>query len=199
MPQDFAESHPHLFSALPIYVSRRHIEQVAKVVLAIEQVTALPGYQAAVMAWAPEIAAFDPGSPGGLLGLDFHLGPDGPRLIEINTNPGGVLLNALLGEAQHACMPGLTMPPTDPGQVEEAVMAAMLAEWRLQRGDAPLAFIAIVDEAPAQQYLYPEFVLFRELFRRHGYRAEICEPGDWFATVAVSASAALRWISSTTG
>ena len=102
LPQDFAKSHPHLFSALPVYVSRRHIEQVAKVVLAIEQVTALPGYQAMVMAWAPEIAAFDPGSPGGLLGLDFHLGPDGPRLIEINTNPGGVLLNALLGEAQHA-------------------------------------------------------------------------------------------------
>ena len=178
LPQDFAKSHPHLFSALPVYVSRRHIEQVAKVVLAIEQVMALPRYQAMVMAWAPEIAAYDPGSPGGLLGLDFHLGPDGPRLIEINTNPGGVLLNALLGEAQHACMPELTMPPTDPGQVEAAVMAAMLAEWRLQRGAAPLASIAIVDEAPMQQYLYPEFVMFRDLFRRHGYRAEICEPGE---------------------
>jgi len=178
LPQDFAKSHPHLFSALPVYVSQRHIEQVAKVVTAIEQVTALPSYQASVMAWAPEIAAFDPGSPGGLLGLDFHLGPDGPRLIEINTNPGGVLLNALLGEAQHACMPKLTMPPADPAQVEEAVMAAMLAEWRLQRGSAPLTFVAIVDEAPAQQYLYPEFVMFRELFRRHGYRAGICEPGE---------------------
>jgi hypothetical protein len=181
LPQDFANSHPHLFSALPVYVSRRHIEQVAKVVVATEQVAALPSYQAAVMAWAPDIAAFDPGSPGGLLGLDFHLGPDGPRLIEINTNPGGILLNALLGEAQHACMPRLTMPPTEPGQVEEAVMAAMLAEWRLQRGAAPLTSIAIVDEAPTQQYLYPEFVMFRELFRRHGYRAEICGPGELVA------------------
>ena len=29
LPQDFAKSHPHLFSALPLYVSRRHIEQTA--------------------------------------------------------------------------------------------------------------------------------------------------------------------------
>ena len=178
LSQAVARSHPHLFSALPVYVSRRNIDQLAKVVVAIEEVAALPRFQSAVMAWAPEIARFDPGSPGGLLGLDFHLAPEGPRLIEINTNPGGVLLNALLGEAQHACMPELTLPPTEASQVEEEVMAAMLSEWRLQRGAAPMASVVIVDVSPEQQYLYPEFLMFRELFRRHGYRAEICGPDD---------------------
>lgn len=178
LPEALAKSHPHLFSALPFYVSRRHIEQVARVVTAIELVTASPAYQSAVMSWAPEIANFDPGSPGGLLGLDFHLTPNGPRLIEINTNPGGVLLNALLGQAQRNCMPELTMAPTDAEHVEEAVLEAMLTEWHLQRGPAPLAFVAIVDESPRQQYLYPEFVLFRDLLRRHGYRAAICGPEE---------------------
>ncbi|MHB8911651.1 MAG: hypothetical protein ACYC42_03185 [Lysobacter sp.] len=178
LPEALADSHPHLFSGLPVFVSRRHIQQTANVVTAIEEVTASPAYRSAVLAWAPEIARFEPGSPGGLLGLDVHLGPDGPRLIEINTNPGGVLLSALLGQAQRACMPELTMPPTDAGRVEEAVLEAMLTEWRLQRGSAPLGLVAIVDESPRQQYLYPEFLLFRELFRRQGYDAEICGPEE---------------------
>ena len=178
LPGVLAQSHPHLFSALPFYVSRRHIEQVARVVAAIEDVTASPAYESAVMSWAPGIAQFDPGSPGGLLGLDFHLATNGPRLIEINTNPGGVLLNAILGQAQRNCMPELMMAPTDAEHVEHAVLESMLAEWRLQRGSMPLAFVAIVDESPKQQYLYPEFVLFQELLRRQGYRAEICGPEE---------------------
>ncbi|MEO6065841.1 MAG: hypothetical protein ABIP49_08710 [Lysobacterales bacterium] len=176
LPAAFAQSHPHLFAALPVFVSRHHINGIANVVNAITEVSALPDYRSAVMSWAPEIANFDPGSPGGLLGFDFHLAPDGPRLIEINTNPGGALLNVLLGQAQQACMPALMIPLTDPQEVEQAVFAATLSEWRLQRGEAPLETVAIVDESPVQQYLYPEFVLFQQLFRRHGYRAEICGP-----------------------
>ncbi len=179
LPDALAVTHPHLFSALPLYVSRVHLEQTARIVAAIEEVAALPAYQSAVLAWAPDIARFDPGSPGGLLGLDFHLGIDGPRLIEINTNPGGVFLNAILGQAQRACMPDITRPPTAAGDVDSDVLEVMLTEWKLQRGSAPLGLVAIVDESPTQQYLYPEFLLFRELFRRHGYRAEICAPEDF--------------------
>ena len=176
LPKGLINSHPHLFSVLPVYLTRQHVRQIANVASAIQEVTGLPAYQAAVMAWAPDIARFDPGSPGGLLGLDFHLGADGPRLIEINTNPGGALLNVILGRALRACMPALTMPPTDPARMEDAVLASLLTEWRMQRAGLPLEFVVILDEDPTQQYLYPEFVLFRELFRRHGYRAEICGP-----------------------
>lgn len=178
VPVALAVSHPHLFSALPLYVSRGRLEQTAAIVAAIDEATALPAYQSAVLAWAPDIACLDPGSPGGLLGLDFHLGIDGPRLIEVNTNPGGVLLNAALGQAQRACLPEVTKPPTAVEEVDDDVLEVMLTEWRLQRGAAALGFVAIVDESPTQQYLYPEFLLFRELFRRHGYRTEICAPED---------------------
>jgi len=192
-PASLAESHPHLFSALPVFVSRVHIDKVARVVAVIDEIAKTAAYQHAVMAWAPDIATFDPGSPGGLLGLDFHLGPDGPRLIEINTNPGGVLLNAMLGRAHRQCMPELTIAPAEAIDVEDAVLAVIQTEWQLQRPDTSLAMIAIVDETPAEQYLYPEFVLFRELFRKHGYASQICSPAElihrdgrlWLDTVVV--------------
>jgi hypothetical protein len=53
------------------------------------------------------------------------------------------------------------------------------SEWRRQRGDAPLDRVAIVDEAPSEQYLYPEFLLAAELFRRRGIEATICDPGEF--------------------
>ena len=40
----------------------------------------------------------------------------------------------------------------------------------------PLQSVAIVDLAPEDQYLYPEFLLFQRLFERHGLRAVIADP-----------------------
>jgi hypothetical protein len=53
-----------------------------------------------------------------------------------------------------------------------------LEEWRLERGDAPLRRIAIVDETPAEQYLAPEFELFRRLFVAQGIDALVVDPRD---------------------
>src|SRR3546814_20950078 len=64
-----------------------------------------PRYRQQVLQWAPDSATHEPGSAGGVLGLDFHLTVDGPRLIEVNTNPGGLLLNAVLVDAVPACAP----------------------------------------------------------------------------------------------
>ena len=178
LPGSLADSHPHLFASLPVYLSQAHIAQVERVVSAVEEAVALSAYQTATLQWAPDIARFDPHSPGGLLGLDFHLTPSGPRLIEINTNPGGVLLNALLGQAQSICMPYVVQPPTNMTRAEEQVLEVMLNEWRSQRGDEPLTSVVIVDEVPETQYLYPEFLLFRQLFVRHGIHAAICDPGE---------------------
>lgn len=70
----------------------------------------------------------------------------------------------------------MALPATDTAGVENAVLAVLVTEWQLQRGNAPLTSIAIVDLQPEQQYLYPEFILFRELCRARGYAAEICAP-----------------------
>lgn len=175
------ESHPHLFASIPMFVSREHLEQMGHVIRAIDSVVATPLFRARVLAWAPEIATFDPISPGGLLGYDFHLAPSGPQLIEINTNPGGALLNAVLGRAQRLCcagMNGLVAAPMGHVDIEGALFEIFQREWCLKHKDAPLRSLAIVDEKPLQQYLYPEFLLYQHLFRRHGIEATICDAGE---------------------
>jgi hypothetical protein len=175
------ETHPHLFSSLPLFVSREHLLRMGNVIRAVEAAIATPHFREAALAWAPEIARHDPGSPGGLLGYDFHLGVDGPQLIEINTNPGGALLNAVLARAQRSCcadVVGLALAPMEADVVEDALFEEFKTEWRLQRGDMALSSVAIVDESPEGQYLYPEFLLYRHLFERHGIAVTICDSGE---------------------
>ena len=181
LPEAMVHTHPHLFASVPMFVSRDHLMAMAAVIAAVETVVATPPYRGSVLEWAPVSAGHDPGSPGGLLGYDFHLGPAGPQLIEVNTNPGGALLNTVLSRAHRSCcaeVAGLAMEPMEADAVEQALFDVFLAEWRLQRGDAALTSVAIVDHAPEQQYLYPEFLLYRELFKRRGIRAVVCDPGE---------------------
>jgi hypothetical protein len=170
---------PNLFAALPVFVSRRHVETMAAVIAAVEEAVALPGYREAALAQAPEIAQYDPGARGVFMGYDFHLGAEGPRLIEINTNAGGALLNAVLGQAQRACcaeVAALVNGPVPSEALERAFFDMFAAEWRLAGRCGLPRRIAIVDRDPERQFLYPEFVLFERLFRRFGVEAEICAP-----------------------
>ena len=174
------EKCPHLFAAMPVFVSRRHLDRMAEIVWAAQSVIALPAYREIVLEWAPQVANFDAGGVRGVfLSYDFHVTDAGPHLIEINTNAGGALLNAALARAQRACCPAIARLTTGPvalGALDQTYVAMFFAEWRLARGDRPLRRIAIVDENPQEQYLYPEFILFQQLFRRHGVDAVIADP-----------------------
>lgn len=169
-----ASSRPHLFSPSPVFVSADQADEMARIVRAVEAVAALPAYRQKVLRWAPAIAAHDPGTAGVFFGFDFHLGPEGVRLIEINSNAGGALLSVLLarvrlagGAAGEAVVPLPAM--------EEAFFAMFREEWHSQRGNQPLRAVAIVDDEVMQQYLQPEFVLFQRLFQRHGLQAVIAD------------------------
>lgn len=176
---------PHLFSDSVAFVSAEHVQRMARLVAAVERVVALPAYREHVLAWAPETARHRSPAPGVFLGYDFHLGNTGPQLIEINTNAGGGLLNALLARAQKACCDDVEalLPGDLAGDTPEHLFLDMFrAEWRafagkLGAGDT-VKRIAIVDEAPLTQYLYPEFVLFRRLFEHAGIEALICDPRE---------------------
>ena len=174
-----ANSHPTLISNLPVFLRGEHVARMAAIIRAIEAVAKLDGYQASALRSAPASAQFRPGAIGVFMGYDFHLGPAGPKLIEINTNAGGALLNAFVAGAQKACcasveasFPGL-MAPKD---FEGAFLQSFESEWRRQIGDRPLKSIAIVDDDPEHQYLYPEFILFQRIFKRHGLEAVIAPP-----------------------
>jgi hypothetical protein len=173
---------PYLFAARPVFVSHEHMQRMAQVISAIESVVALPSYREKVLAQSPAIARHDPGAKGVFFGYDFHVTEGGLGLIEVNTNAGGALLNAVLARAQRACCPSMDfmVPPMDEANaLEDRIVAMFHREWALAGHDRPLRSIAIVDEGPAQQYLYPEFLLFQRLFERHGLQAVIADPGEF--------------------
>ena len=149
--RDLASTHPHLLSSQPLFLSTGHAAQMQGIISAIEAVVVLPGYRAKVLAHAPAIAHFVPGPIGAFMGYDFHLGPDGPKLIEINTNAGGALINAFLLQAQRACCVEMALAPAMQFDLQ-ALLASFLAsfenEWRLQGRAGPLQSIAIVDRNP---------------------------------------------------
>lgn len=168
--------HPkaHLFSNVPVFLSASQVAEMREVVAAIETTARLAAYKAAVLSWAPEISQVDHGPVGALMGYDFHLGEDGPRLIEINTNAGGAFLNAVLARAQRACCAEMDMP-SKPHAFEDVAFRMFQDEWERQRGSGSAGRIAIVDDGPEEQYLYPEFVLVQQALAARGVDAVIAD------------------------
>ncbi len=144
-------AHAHLFAATTVSVSVSHVEQMRTVIAAVEEALAVPNQDAAL---------------GVFYGYDFHLNVEGAHLIEINTNAGGAFLNTLLLEPQQA------------SAIQAEFLEMFRHEWRLVRGDAPLKCIAIVDEQPAAQFLYAEFLLAQKLFEQAGIHTVIVEPNE---------------------
>ena len=58
---------------------------------------------------------------------------------------------------------------------ELAVMRMFQHEWQLQHQAGMPQRIAIVDDRPEEQYLYPEFLLARRLIQKHGIEAVIAD------------------------
>lgn len=176
---DFLATHPQLFSNTTAFISAAQLQQIHDLVHAVTRVVSLPAYVQEVLVRSPALARYNPGTQGVFMGYDFHLSAHGPQLIEINTNAGGAFLNAALVRAQTECCRAvknefsLGKLPND-----QTFFDMFKREWQLQRGDQPLRRIAIVDERPTQQFLYPEFQMAQQLFERNGVAAVIADPSE---------------------
>ena len=208
--------HDFLYADAALFVASAQMMQMRDVVAAVERVVKLPGWMDSTSPPPPPRLGPSLRSPlpqageevnvkshlqplGVFYGYDFHLNDSGVHLIEINTNAGGALLNALLIASQN----DVALPGSNPvhaevskhesssfdtsGRTEKASERADLSleqifldmfrnEWELVRGDAPLNAIAIVDEQPGSQYLYPEFLLAQRMFEYAGIEAYIIDP-----------------------
>ncbi|MDD5229577.1 MAG: hypothetical protein PHN45_10465 [Methylococcales bacterium] len=150
----------NIFAYSSVFVSEIALAQQREIIAAIEYVITLPSYQNYVLSYAPSTAKFVPKARGVFFGYDFHIDENGKsQLIEINTNAGGALLTALQFDID-----------------AQSFVEMFQDEWRITRGSQPLRTIAIVDDTPEQQYLYAEFVLFKQLFEQHGIYVIICAP-----------------------
>ncbi len=158
LPADLLAARPHLLSPAAVPIAAGDLARMRELIAAVESVVALPAWDALVKV-SPHGTAPQPG--GVFMGYDFHLTPEGPQLIEINTNAGGGLLAALQAGRN---------------DVLDAYVAMFRAECA--RESCQLKALAIVDDQPDSQYLYPEFLGFLQLFAQHGITAVICAPDD---------------------
>jgi hypothetical protein len=158
---------PYLFADVPVFISPLQLRKMHGVIAAVEQVVGLAGWQIASDETKPK-------AKGVFYGYDFHLNEQGVHLIEINTNAGGAFLNELLiGSHRDVVLPGKAVAVEN---IEPSFLAMFRNEWRLERGSAPLKTIAIVDEKPEGQYLYPEFLLAQHTLKRDGITVHIADP-----------------------
>lgn len=173
---------PYLFSTRPVFLSASQAVRIEELVRAIESVVAMPAYRQRVLDNAPDIARRDPGGARGVfLGYDFHPRADRLGLIEINTNAGGAMLNAAMARAHRNCCLGdrlLDQAVVSGAAFEDAILGMFRSEWALAKRERPMQTIAIVDIAPTEQYLYPEFLLFQRLFARGGIDAVVADPAQ---------------------
>lgn len=181
------DERPSLYAELAVFMNQDVLQQQLDIIASIEKVIALPAYQQQVLNYAPTTAQFESKAHGVFVGYDFHLSADGPKLIEINSNAGGALINALLIRAQNHCcefvdkqQPGKPKLPWQPtgSSAENLFMQMFQEEWRAEGRLTTLRSIAIVDADPLNQYLLPEFLLFKHLFEQHGIQTIICDPSS---------------------
>ncbi len=177
-----AERCPHLFADAAVFISYMQLQQMRGVIEAVERVVKMEKWghpqgvgRAVPVACATTATLRGKGEAKGVFyGYDFHLNNDGVHLIEINSNAGGAFLNAVLLESQRDMnLPGEAVTEAD---LEQVFLAMFRNEWRQVAGDVPPDCIAIVDEQPGQQYLYPEFLLAQRLFERAGIKAVVVDP-----------------------
>lgn len=183
-----SDGHRHLFSDAAVCVSAAQVAQMQAVIAAVEASllanSALPHPNPLPLGEGTSVAVpAQKNCLGVFYGYDFHLNSDGAHLIEINTNAGGAYLNAVLIDSQRETGLQGVWPvhaSTDSARTEidlgREFIAMFRNEWRLARGNEPLNTIAIVDETPTEQYLYPEFLLARNMFERAGIAAHIVAP-----------------------
>jgi len=169
---------PNMLAKVGVSVSEKCLQKQHDIIAAIETVIAMPAYQQRVLSYAPLVAHYQPLALGVFFGYDFHLEGVEPKLIEINSNAGGALINALLVRSQRQVSTQLLALDSSNARLEQTFVNMFLEEWQAERGTQLLQTIAIVDENPASQYMLPEFLLFKKLFEQHAIQTVICDPTE---------------------
>lgn len=179
--EDIIKTRPNLFSATSVFLSLEEFKAMAELISTIEAIIQNSNFQKIVFARSPVIAQKSFGPKGVFMGYDFHMSDEGPKLIEINTNAGGGLLNLELAKAQQACcLIDNAFFKTDEGlkNLDKDFFEMFIKEWQTQRQTQKPNLVAIIDVRPQEQYLYPEFLLFERLFSQFGVKAIIIDPSE---------------------
>lgn len=172
---------PHLFSPTTVYINEAQYRQMVQLITLLENIIQSPQFIHKALSGTSPGARHKSGPRGVFMGYDFHLGEAGPQLIEINTNAGGAFLNLELARAQKKCCTEENLffeQGNSLEHLEETFISMFLQEWELQVKSGAPAVVAIVDDQPEAQFLYPEFQLCQRMFQRAGMEAFILDPAQ---------------------
>ncbi|TGL50817.1 circularly permuted ATPgrasp domain protein, partial [Leptospira wolffii] len=167
------------YSETPSFINASDKQRIQEILISIRNALNLTEVRNRILEDYDIKARVQDISGGVFLSLDFHQTKEGPKLIEINTNAGGAYLQLKLLEAQIRCCKAvdLALPNIEALQeIEEKFYSIFIKEWIANNRNGLPGFIAIVDENPQSQFLYPEFLMFRNLFRSKGIHSEILDP-----------------------
>jgi len=170
----------NLFAATGVFVSPIDIADMKAQVAAIEAASALKAYQSAVGDRSDDgLLQKQLNTKGLFMGYDFHISDKGPQLIEVNTNAGGGFLAAALqdavGRAAFTCGDAQL---ENESVATQKMLETFSAEWRQTGRSGRPETIAIVDEEPESQYLYPDMILAQYHLEKSGIKTLIVDPKE---------------------
>lgn len=147
----------------------RDLRRMLQIVRLLHKLSENAAYGEYLESMLPASARFDPGYHAVMMGYDFHLTENGPKLIEVNTNAGGLWYASLCYR-----------PEADgfSERLGAKLMKTFCEDYARFRNDpaARPETIVILDEKPAEQPLYSEMQVFAALFRSVGIEAVIVDP-----------------------
>lgn len=178
---DIVTNRPNLFSATTVFLGPKELIAMNELIAVIEKIIKAPSFQEIIFERSPAISIKSFGPEGIFMGYDFHMSDDGPKLIEINTNAGGGLLNLELAKAQQACClieNAFFKSDDDLQKLDQVFCEMFITEWKKQRKTERPELLAIIDNNPTEQYLYPEFILFQRLLNDYGIKTVVVDPSE---------------------
>ncbi len=156
-------------SKLTARLPRKDLKEMMLLVRLLYRLSQSSAYRQQVFPRLPAVCQYDPGHASLMMGYDFHLTPEGPRLIEVNTNAGGGYI-AWLSEAQAQGHDPINLSP----RLEQRLFDSFLQEWRdFSTSKTELRHVVLLDADPPEQPLYPEMVACRDWLIQQGLQVEI--------------------------
>lgn len=168
-------SRANLFAGTGILVDSADVDAMLGVIDAIETLANSKRYRTSREQTTPNLTPWqDVTGDGMIMGYDFHIGANGPELIEVNTNAGGAFIANELLTAAHQIYPACC--GFSPLALNRHLLPALLVrEWQSIGKHGMPETAAIVDNSPADQYLYPDMQIAKSYFESIGIKTVIVD------------------------
>lgn len=177
-PHQFAAFGSHvppsvLFSQNIIKISQADFNKIKLFIVSAFELAHSTSYINHIHPLLPDSAKLEAPNFSAFMSYDFHITPDGPKLIEINTNASLSSLSFLLSQFQLS-----HLNPSFLGHdFFNECKKMLLEEYHFLERSNP-SRVAIIDEAPSNQRAYSEFLFYQSLFSEWGWKTDIIDTKD---------------------